>query len=212
MAKQQIHTTTQNFTEIQNITDDIVFFKDNTAASIIEISAVNFYLLSKEEQDARIYAYMSFLNSLAFQVQILIISKKIDLSSYLKLLDQKIASSQNSKIGKNLKEYKEFIKELTKGEELLDKKIYAVVPFSHLELGPISSTQTVAKGTAPDYIQRAKEKIFNKRNLIITQFQRMGLYARPVKTDELTKLFYEIYNQETITSDFEQNDIKNIIL
>src|SRR3990167_898355 len=114
MAKPKIHSTTQDFIEIVDISDDIVFFKSGYACMVIEVSSVNFFLLSADEQNARIYGYMSMLNSLSFPIQIMIVSKRIDLAAYLGLLDQKITSVANPRIKEHLQLYKEFIQELIK--------------------------------------------------------------------------------------------------
>jgi len=123
MAKKTIKSTTQNFTEIVDVVDDIVLFKNKRACMVIEVSAVNFFLLSADEQNARVYGYMSLINSLSFAIQILIVSKKVDMNDYVKSLDKKIATTQHQQIKEHLLYYKEFIQELVKGEGLLDKKI-----------------------------------------------------------------------------------------
>jgi len=53
------HNSTQKFTEIVDIVDDIVILEGGTACIVIEITASNFALLSEKEQDAKIYAYAS---------------------------------------------------------------------------------------------------------------------------------------------------------
>jgi hypothetical protein len=60
--------------------------------------------------------------------------------------------------------------------------------------------------------ERIKSGLLSKRNNIITQVERMGLTAKPLGTDELIKLFYELFNQEFVTLDFNSNDIKNVII
>ena len=71
-----VKASTQSFTEIEDIREDIVLLKDFSAVVVIEVGAVNFWLLSAEEQSAMIYAYSNLLNSLSFPVQVLILSKK----------------------------------------------------------------------------------------------------------------------------------------
>ena len=71
-----IKSSTQSFTEIEEIKDDILLLKDFSASVVISVGAVNFWLLSAEEQSSIIYAYSSLLNSLSFPIQILILSKK----------------------------------------------------------------------------------------------------------------------------------------
>ena len=209
MAKQKINSTTQDFTEIADIMGDIVFFKNKSAVAILEVSSVNFFLLSNDEQNARIYGYMSLLNSLSFPIQIFIVSRRIDLGSYIKTLDDRIASVQSQKIKEHLAQYKEFIKVLIQGEGLLDKKLFVVIPFTNLELGAISN---VSGAKDAIFTEQAKSVLYSKRNNIVSQIERMGLSARALSNDELAKLFYELFNQDFVSFDFNSTDIKNVII
>lgn len=208
MGKQKIHSTTQAFTEIEDIVGDVVFIKGRSACSLMEVSSVNFFLLSADEQNARIYGYMSMLNSLSFPLQIMIVSKRIDLAAYLGLLDQKITTVANPRIKEHLQLYKEFIQELIKGAGLLDKKIYVVVPFSYLELGALP----VQQGKGADQKERIMEAMNSKRATVVGQIERMGLSARVLQAEELTRVFYELFNEESAPIDFNSSDIKNIIV
>src|SRR4029079_16031936 len=95
----------------------------------------NFFLLSADEQNARIYGYMSRVNSLAFAIQILIISKRVDVGNYLQVVDDRIQKIQNPRLKNHLTVYRQFIEELVKSGGILDKKIYIVIPYSYLEAG-----------------------------------------------------------------------------
>ncbi len=212
MPNKKIHSTTQDFTEIVDISDDTVFLKGGNACMVAEVSSVNFFLLSQDEQNARIYGYMSLLNSLSSFIQILIVSRRVDIGSYLKLIDDKIVNTSNTKIGEQLTMYRDFIKDLVKGEGLLDKKIYVVIPFSQLELGPAASVTTSNTTKKLTFNDRVKSGLISKRNNILNQVERMGLSARALSTDELIKLYYELFNQEFVTLDFNSQDIKNVII
>lgn len=209
MAK-KIHSTTQDFTDIVDISDDIVYLKGGNACMIAEVSSVNFFLLSTDEQSARIYGYMSLLNSLSSFLQILIVSRRVDMGAYVKLIEDKIEKTTNPKIGEQLTLYRDFISDLVKGEGLLDKKVYVVIPFSQLELG---ATNAVATGQKKmDLNDRIKAGLVSKRSTVLNQIGRMGLTSRPLTTDELIKLFYELFNQEFVTLDFNSQDVKNVII
>jgi hypothetical protein len=207
MAKSKINSSTQGFTEVQDIQDGILYLKGNNAASLLEVSSVNFYLLSTDEQNARVYGFMSFLNSLSFAIQIFVVSKKVDMTEYLGMLEKKIESASNPKFSEHLIMYQQFIQELVKGEDLLDKKIYVVIPFSSMELGGIPS------GNKKQTLQeRMRDGLISKQTSVIGQIQRMGLAARPLESSEIAKVLYELYNQETVSLDFQSGDVKNIIL
>lgn len=202
MAK--IKSSTQTFIEIEDIKEDVVFLRGRSACSILEVSSVNFFLLSQDEQNARIYGYMSLLNSLSFALQIVIVSKKIDLTAYIGSLDHKITTVNNPRVKEHLRLYKEFIQELIKEAGLLDKKTYAVIPFTSLELG--------TTGANKDYSTRVVEAIATKRSNVMTQIERIGLSSRVLKAEELGRIFFELYNQQAIPVDFSSSDVKNIII
>lgn len=213
--KDKIHSTTQDFTEIVDIIDDVVLFKGKNACCILEVSSVNFFLLSADEQNARVYGYMSLINSLSFAIQILIVSKRVDMGNYLKVLDQKIETLQNPKLKEHLTMYRQFIDEMVKNEGLLDKKIYIVVPYSYLEASLIPNTAQASKDKKAEggpFASQAKNALVSKRAVIQTQVERMGLMARPLSHEELIKLFYEMLNNDPITVDFDSQDIRNVIV
>ncbi len=200
----KIKSSTQSFIEIEDIREDVVYMRGRNACSILEVSSVNFFLLSQDEQNARIYGYMSLLNSLSFAIQIVVVSKRIDLSSYLASLDHKITTTQNQRIAEHLRLYRDFVQELIKDEGLLDKKTYVIIPFGSLELGPVVGKK--------DYSTRVSEAIASKRTNVMTQIERIGLSSRILKAEELGRVFFELFNQQTMTVDFSSNDIKNIIV
>ncbi len=210
MAKKQIKSTTQGFTEIVDIVEDVVLLKNKRACMLIEVSSVNFFLLAADEQNARVYGYMSLINSLSFAIQILIVSRKVDMDTYIETIDKKISTVQHQQTKEHLMYYKEFILELVKEEGLLDKKVYLVIPYSYLE-GNSGAAQKNKTGTV-SFGDQAKAALLSKSQLIMSQVQRMGLTARRLGHEELIKVFYEVLNDDQINLDFESNDIKNIIL
>src|SRR5579872_2884195 len=153
MATKKIQSSTQKFTEIKSIIDDIVIFQNGNACLIIEIRAVNFALMSKEEQDAKTYSYAALLNSISFPIQIYIRSKKIDISSYLKLLDGEISKTQNKLLADNMVLYRKFVEELVKVNTVLDKQFYLIISYSPLEKNPLSSGKGQNKNKVVDQIK-----------------------------------------------------------
>ena len=92
-----VKATTQDFIEIKEIADDLVLLKDGSCVMIMETSAINFSLLSEEEQDALIYQYQNFLNGLDFPVQFVIHSRKLDVSDYLNDLKEALKTQGKSR-------------------------------------------------------------------------------------------------------------------
>ena len=191
-ATSPVKGSTQNFVEIEEIKDDIVLLKGFSAAVIIEVGAVNFWLLSAEEQSSIIYAYAGLLNSLSFPVQILILSNKMDVSSYLDYLEDKISKQPKELINKKLISYRDFIKNIIKKNTVLEKRFFFVIPFSPLELG-ISGANTPSLNKTY-VISRAKTSLYPKRDHLIRLLSKTGLRANAMQKQELTELFYNLYN------------------
>lgn len=198
-----VTASTQDHLEISDIRDDIVLLKNGGACAVVRTTAVNFGLLSETEQDSIIYAYAGFLNSLSFPIQIIIRSKKMDITSYVELIKQQEQKELNEAIKIQIQKYREFITSIIQENKVLDKAFYIVIPFSALELGVKGGTSSLLSGSSKkikfsnDYVmQKAKTSLTPKRDNVIRLLSRMGLKAEALTTTELIRLFYEIYNPE----------------
>ncbi len=198
----QKQASTQKFTEIESIVDNIVFFSGGSASLVIEVTATNFELLSKGEQDAKIASYVAFLNSLSFPIQIFIRNKQLDISSYLKLLATQETSEQNPRVKERIRLYREFVSELVKVNMVLDKNFYIVVSFSYLEKGIGAAAAGIKhKGNASDFQSNAKAGLHTKAQAIQSQLQSLNLKTKVLTQNELTALFYEAYNGDTVQAE-----------
>lgn len=204
-TKIAIKSTTQEHLDIEDIRDDMVVLKDGSVDLILQTTAVNFGLLSETEQDALIYAYAGLLNSLSFPLQIVIRSRRMDISSYLELLKQAEGRQINENLRFQMKKYREFVEAMIRENNVLDKRFYIVIPFSSLELGAKSATGSLLKGGrgglpySKDYIlQKAKVALYPKRDHLLKQLGRLGLKAKQLTTENLVELFYDIYNPASV--------------
>jgi len=193
-----IRASTQEFLEIEDVLDDIVLLRSGSAALILETTAVNFGLLSEEEQEALIYAYASLLNSLSFPLQVSILSKRMDISSYIEYVSGLEEKQRNPIIKDRLNRYREFILSIIKENRVLEKKFYLIISFSSLELGIKEAFSSSKKKKLPfpkDYIMsRVKTSLYPKRDHLLRQLGRIGLKGRQLTTQELAELYYNIYN------------------
>lgn len=129
----------QTFLDIYDVTNDILIMRDGSTALLISVSAMNFALLAEPEQDAIIYSYAGLLNSLNYPVQIVVRSQTKDVTKYLALLKEEEDQS-DSEVKRNwIARYREFVGDLIKERNVLDKKFYVVVPATNLEMGFLST-------------------------------------------------------------------------
>lgn len=208
MPATPIRSSTQDALPIEDIRDDLVILKDGSAALILQVNAINFSLLSEKEQDAIIYAYAGLLNSLNFSIQIMIRSQKKDITGYLSLLE-KAKTNQNNPLLKDLiNKYQAFVRETVTQAEILDKKFYLVIPFSALEMGAGQVASSVLDQFLPKskkkqkaldvdrVVEKAKTSLEPKRDHLVRLLGRIGLVAKQLKTNELIRLFFRIYNPD----------------
>lgn len=186
-----VKASTQHFLEIENVRDDIVILKDMSAAVIVEVGAVNYWLLSQDEQAAIIQAYGGLLNSLSFPIQILILSKRMDISSYLDYLAERIEKQADANIKKRMGSYKDFIKATVKKTSVLEKRFFFAIPFSSLELGIAKTTKSLSE----EYlVSHAKTSLYPKRDHLIRLLERIGLKSTVLQKQQIIELLHDLYN------------------
>src|SRR3990167_7895132 len=121
-------SATQNFLEIQDIREGVLLLKNNSIRGVLMVSSINFALKSDDEQTAIIYAFQSFLNSLDFSCQIVIQSRNINITPYLDTLKDLEERQTNELLKAQTSSYREFIKEMVKGDTVMTKNFFVVVP------------------------------------------------------------------------------------
>ncbi len=179
-------STTQEYIPIRDIHDDIVILKNGNMSLVLETTAVNFGLLSENEQLAIISAFAALLNSLSFSIQIVIRSKRLDITSYLKLLSSAESTQKNPLLAKLMANYRQFIETIVRENQVLDKKFYIIISMSPFEIG--------LTGSAKERFQKALTILLPRRDHIIRQLWRTGLKATQLTSKQLINLFYDVYN------------------
>ena len=211
-TKIAIKGSTQDHLQIEDVIDNVVILKDGSCAMVMQISSVNFDLLSEQEQSALIFAYAGILNSLNFPIQIVIKSTTKDVESYLNKLKDIEDKQTNNLLKERINFYRKFVEETVKKNDVLSKSFYVVVRFSSLELGIQSAGKATLKNlmnigkNVPQELPYPKEYILDKakavleprREHLMRLFARLGLDIKLLTTKELISLFYRIYNEEVV--------------
>src|SRR5689334_18516951 len=97
--------STQGSLLISEIKDGVVVLRDGSLRAVILTSAINFDLMSAQEQNSVEFSYQGFLNSLHFPVQFVVKSQKIDLDGYIEDLGKKRADQDNQLLGELMDDY-----------------------------------------------------------------------------------------------------------
>ena len=194
-------TTTQQFLEIDKIKEGTVVLKNKALRGIIMVSSVNFALKSEEEQNATLYQFQAFLNSLDFSVEIVIQSRRLNITGYLDKLKDLGEKQEIELLKIQTEDYRKFIKELIGGGSIMSKSFFAVVPFSLIEIPGFSRKKGLAAKEAAaelsaERFQQAKSQLWQRMEFVGQGLRRCGLHCVPLNTNELIELFWSLYNPE----------------
>ncbi|MEI8096632.1 MAG: hypothetical protein WCG73_00845 [Candidatus Moraniibacteriota bacterium] len=210
-------STTQQYVEVDKIRDGIIVLKSGALRSVLLVSSINFDLKSTEEQDAIISQYQSFLNSLDFPVQIVISSRRFNISSYITLLEDVEKEQENELLRFQISEYKAFIKNLTEVSSIMSKYFYVVVPFSPAEdeksgignkLFGIFRTKDASSSTS-NLFETYKSQLLQRVDHVAQALSGTGVNAVALNTEEVIELLYNSYNPSLFTASIVKN-IKDV--
>ncbi len=198
--------STQQYLDVAEIRDGVVVLRDGSFRAILMASSLNFALKSEEEQDAIIYGYQDFINSVSFPIQILITSRKIDIEPYIKQLDV-LEEAQGSELMKiQLQEYREYVHELVKVSNVMTKNFYIVIPFAAAQsedegaFTKFTKSLRVRSGMAPHTpaeFERYRDQLWQRVNQVAANLRNLGVRVVPLNTQEIIELFYQQYNPDT---------------
>lgn len=201
-SKNGVHA--QKFLDVAEIREDTLIMKDGTLRSVLLVSSINFALKSVDEQNAIVQAYMQFLNSLDFPIQIVIQSRKMNIDGYLHQLDQNESTLANELLKKQIRDYRDFVKQLVQLGEIMQKRFFVVVPLNPASDKQKNFFQRLGEVFSPTLAIHLTEERFQKQkfnlNLRVSQItsglSSMSLNAVPLDTQSLIELFYNVYNPE----------------
>ena len=121
--------TTQNWLPIDKIFSNGIILYKNKYFKILKIIPINYDLKSNLEKEAILNSYKLFLKSCDFDIQILIQSKKEDLSNYFFYLHKISENENNEKIKEITTNYISFIKRKVDDNKSSSKNFYIIVKY-----------------------------------------------------------------------------------
>lgn len=193
-----INATSQQIIEIDKIKEGVVILKNKALRGILMVSSTNFALKSEEEQNAIIFQFQNFLNSLDFPIEMVVQSKKLNITGYLDKLKELGAKEQNELLKVQIAEYQKFIRELIKGGAIMSKQFFVIVPFTLMELPRLTAEKKSLKALSltEEKFQRAKSQLWQRMEFVALGLRRCGLQSIPLNTSELIELFWSLYHPE----------------
>jgi type IV secretory pathway VirB4 component len=204
----------QQYLPIGDIREGIVILKDGSLRIVMLTTSINFDLKSQKEQNAIIYAYQGFLNSLSFPIQIVMQSRKLDLTGYLANLKNRIPETESELLRIQTQDYINFIERLLNVANIMNKRFYIVIPFFPPVLkkegfwqkfnNKVKTSETVLDITN---FEKYKRELEQRAGVVASGLAGIGLRAAQLSTKELIELYYQTYNPDLSTKKLNQDGL-----
>ena len=178
--------STQSFLEISQIREGTLILKNRSLRAILMVSSVNLALKSTEEQTAIINQFQLFLNSLDFTCQIVVQSRKANLTGYIDMIRGWEKKQESELLKHQTKSYIEFIENFVREETILTKRFFIVVPYNFYETPTSELTE--------ENFNRLRKQLMERMQFVALGLRRCGLQAAPLSSSELVELFWMLHH------------------
>ena len=186
-------TSSQSFLQFQEIRNGVIVLKNKALRGVLMVSSVNFALKSEDEQNAIISQFQSFLNSLDFSCQIVVQSRRLNITGYFEKLKKLEGQQTNELLKIQTTEYRKFIESLVSQGSIMTKQFFVTVPYTLGEvvgkrkgLGLKAKIPTMTEET----FERCREQLLQRMEFVAIGLKRSGLNVVPLTTPEIIELLW----------------------
>ena len=153
--------STQDWLIIENIDKNgIIKIKNkNTYIKILKIQPINFNLKTSLEKEAILNSYKIFLKTCNFDIQILIQSKKENLNSHIKKVEENSNKKENNFLKEISENYINYIKNLNKSKKSSSKEFYLIISNEKEEAKKSLKTKEMIKTELKEKYFKIKENL-----------------------------------------------------
>ena len=155
----------------------IIKIEKNKYIKILKIIPINFNLKTQLEKETNLNSYKIFLKTCNFDMQILIQSKKEDLSNHIENIQNISQKEKNKIIKKYSEEYIKFIKEKNNKNKSASKNIYLII-------------KNNSENLEENIIQELNEKYFKIKDCLI----RCGNVVQECNKEEIKNILFSFFN------------------
>ena len=202
IAKASANSPTQQYLDVAEVKEDTIILKNGALRCVLDVSSINFELKATDEQEAIIAQYQNFLNAVDFPLQILIVSRKLNISEYLDFITTKEKEQRSELMRMQIAEYKNFVSQLVALGSIMSKSFYIIVPFSPIESSEGGFFRNLSNLISPqrnilekqETFETYRTQLYQRVDNIIAGLSGLGVKIIPLKTEELVELLFNSYN------------------
>ena len=183
-------TLASDYIPIESIDDGIIKMEDGRYVAIVEILPVNFLLKSPSEQNAIVYGFERYIRIAPNHIQFLSISKKTDLSAFVKKIDEEMEKETNEKCRELQQDYKDLLTGV-ESREAVSRRFFGILDYK-----PNASDSSD--------ITEIKRQMHSLKTQLINGLKTCGnqCLVWDNDTNETAKILFEILNREIHPSEF----------
>lgn len=199
--------STQQFVEIKEVKDGVVYLKSGGLRKVMAVSGVNFDLKSGDEQEMILGSFQRFINTIDFSVQFFVHSRKVNVDDYLKKIEERKTEENNELIRIQIDDYILFIKSFIQENPVISKGFFVVIPYDSIMIAnKARGLIGLLKKRAVEE-QKLEERAGEQQGLlqlnqrvdeVVAGLESIGLQVRPMEDDALMELFYNLYNPRLV--------------
>jgi hypothetical protein len=205
--KNSTKTSTLGFVEISEIRDSTLVLREGQMRAVLAVSSANFALKSIQEQEIIIGTFQGVLNSLEFPMQILVQSRRLDLTSYIEKLKSLEDNQTNDLLRIKMQEYIEYIKQMLAEVNIMNKEFYVIIGYEPVKLTDglfgrflraLNPTRAI-KQNQEEFL-RNRKMLMSRADSVASRLASMDLKVNLLNTEQLIALMYNSYNPDLLES------------
>lgn len=161
---------TQDWLPFDKVLENGIIVRKNSYIKIIKINPINYDLKSNLEKEAILNSYKLFLKTCDFNIQILIQSKKENLSKNFYNLKKYSQNQENKRIKKITEQYIEFVKQKNEENKSSSKNFYIILKYKLEGTPKFTEEKNIIEKIATNYLSdcffKIKESLSRCGNII----------------------------------------------
>ena len=177
--------------DLERVEDGVLFLRDGQCLTVLEVSSLNFALMSDVEQEAIISGYAAALNSLTFPVQIVVRVLPTDVERYLEEVQRRARQDLPERLAEIARDHVLFLRRQARNRALLDRRFLLIVPADPAVAHSRRTWWPFGRRSSPSAsAESARQQLSFRAAELLRQLSRCGLQARRLGDAELAQLYY----------------------
>ena len=189
-----MQSTTQSFLEFKEVKEGVIILKNKALRGILMVSSINFALKSEEEQNAIVFQFQSFSNSLDFSCQIAVQSRRLNITGYFEKLKELEQKQKNELLKVQIGEYRKFVQGMVAEGVIMTKQFFITVPYTLGEMsggkGGFRGAKAQVSAMTDEVFERCRNQLYQRMEFVAIGLRRCGLSIVPLTTPEIIELLW----------------------